>query len=222
MVAKLAASSTKATALLAITGLGRTQCGALLPVSSSAVLMVASVLVAGTADAGTTVPARATDRVRARRRRFRRAVRVAGDALHVERLPGRPHPGAGVQLPRPGGFGAIPAQLDALIAELEAQTGFDQIDLLGHSLGTGLMQAYLADAGPCRERGALRQHRRCHCGRAARRRRDARAVGQRIVHPPHHRRAERVHPRPDPRAGRDIARVVRTRCTGSSTKAKRR
>jgi pimeloyl-ACP methyl ester carboxylesterase len=43
------------------------------------------------------------------------------------------------------GFGAIPAQLDALIAELRAETGVDQVDLLGHSLGTGLMQAYLAN-----------------------------------------------------------------------------
>jgi pimeloyl-ACP methyl ester carboxylesterase len=35
------------------------------------------------------------------------------------------------------------ARLDALIAEMKAQTGSDQVDLLGHSLGTGLMQAYL-------------------------------------------------------------------------------
>ncbi len=42
-------------------------------------------------------------------------------------------------------FGEIPARLDALIAELTAATGFEQIDLLGHSLGTGLMQSYLSD-----------------------------------------------------------------------------
>ena len=35
------------------------------------------------------------------------------------------------------------ARLDGLIAEMKAQTGSDQVDLLGHSLGTGLMQAYL-------------------------------------------------------------------------------
>jgi pimeloyl-ACP methyl ester carboxylesterase len=35
------------------------------------------------------------------------------------------------------------ARLDVLIDDLKAQTGSDQVDLLGHSLGTGLMQAYL-------------------------------------------------------------------------------
>lgn len=35
------------------------------------------------------------------------------------------------------------AGLDTLIAELLAETGADKIDLLGHSLGTALMQAYL-------------------------------------------------------------------------------
>ena len=45
----------------------------------------------------------------------------------------------------PAGFGAIPAQLDALIADIQADTGADQVDLLGHSLGTGLMQSYLSD-----------------------------------------------------------------------------
>lgn len=44
----------------------------------------------------------------------------------------------------PATFGTIPARLDALIADLKAETGADQIDLLGHSLGTGLMQSYLA------------------------------------------------------------------------------
>ena len=42
-------------------------------------------------------------------------------------------------------FGELLARLDALIAELQAETGADQIDLLGHSLGTGLMQGYLSD-----------------------------------------------------------------------------
>ena len=35
------------------------------------------------------------------------------------------------------------ARLDALIDDIKARTGATQIDLLGHSLGTGLMQAYL-------------------------------------------------------------------------------
>jgi pimeloyl-ACP methyl ester carboxylesterase len=35
------------------------------------------------------------------------------------------------------------ARLDVLIDDMKAQTGADQVDLLGHSLGTGLMQAYL-------------------------------------------------------------------------------
>ena len=35
------------------------------------------------------------------------------------------------------------AGLDVLVADLLAETGADQIDLLGHSLGTTLMQAYL-------------------------------------------------------------------------------
>jgi pimeloyl-ACP methyl ester carboxylesterase len=36
------------------------------------------------------------------------------------------------------------ARLDALIAELEASTGRDRIDVLGHSLGTTLMHEYLS------------------------------------------------------------------------------
>ena len=36
------------------------------------------------------------------------------------------------------------AELDALIAELQAQTGRAQVDLLGHSLGTFVSQSYLA------------------------------------------------------------------------------
>jgi pimeloyl-ACP methyl ester carboxylesterase len=36
------------------------------------------------------------------------------------------------------------ARLDTLVAELLAETGADKIDLLGHSLGTALMQAYLS------------------------------------------------------------------------------
>lgn len=35
------------------------------------------------------------------------------------------------------------ARLDDLIAELQADTGADQVDLLGHSLGTAMMQIYL-------------------------------------------------------------------------------
>jgi hypothetical protein len=35
------------------------------------------------------------------------------------------------------------ARLDTRIAELSAATGADQVDLLGHSMGTGLMQGYL-------------------------------------------------------------------------------
>lgn len=35
-------------------------------------------------------------------------------------------------------------ELDALIAELQAETGRDQVDLLGHSLGTFVSQTYLA------------------------------------------------------------------------------
>lgn len=36
------------------------------------------------------------------------------------------------------------AQLDDLIAELQAETGRDQVDLLGHSLGTFVSQSYLS------------------------------------------------------------------------------
>lgn len=39
---------------------------------------------------------------------------------------------------------AVHAELDALIAELQAQTGRPQVDLLGHSLGTTVSQTYLA------------------------------------------------------------------------------
>jgi triacylglycerol esterase/lipase EstA (alpha/beta hydrolase family) len=36
------------------------------------------------------------------------------------------------------------AELDALIAELQASTGRAQVDLLGHSLGTFVSQTYLS------------------------------------------------------------------------------
>jgi pimeloyl-ACP methyl ester carboxylesterase len=36
------------------------------------------------------------------------------------------------------------ARLDALIAEIQAETGFQQVDLVGHSLGTVVSQAFLA------------------------------------------------------------------------------
>jgi hypothetical protein len=39
---------------------------------------------------------------------------------------------------------AVLAELDALIAELQAQTGRPQVDLLGHSLGTFVSQQYLS------------------------------------------------------------------------------
>lgn len=41
------------------------------------------------------------------------------------------------------------AGLDALIADLQAQTGADQVDLLGHSLGTTVSQGYL-NSSPAR------------------------------------------------------------------------
>jgi dienelactone hydrolase len=39
---------------------------------------------------------------------------------------------------------AVLAELDALIARLQAETGREQVDLLGHSLGTFVSQSYLA------------------------------------------------------------------------------
>lgn len=45
----------------------------------------------------------------------------------------------------PASFGTIPGRLDALFDQIQADTGAEQIDLLGHSLGTGLMQAYLSN-----------------------------------------------------------------------------
>ena len=38
----------------------------------------------------------------------------------------------------------IHAELDALIAQLQLETGRPQVDLLGHSLGTFVSQTYLA------------------------------------------------------------------------------
>jgi pimeloyl-ACP methyl ester carboxylesterase len=38
----------------------------------------------------------------------------------------------------------VHAKLDQLVAELEAESGRDQVDILGHSLGTTVMHAYLA------------------------------------------------------------------------------
>lgn len=44
----------------------------------------------------------------------------------------------------PANMAALHVRLDALIAELQANTGAEQIDLMGHSLGTAVSQSYLA------------------------------------------------------------------------------
>ena len=44
----------------------------------------------------------------------------------------------------PANMAALHARLDALIAELQASTGQQQVDLMGHSLGTAVSQTYLS------------------------------------------------------------------------------
>jgi hypothetical protein len=44
----------------------------------------------------------------------------------------------------PANLAALHARLDALIAELQAETGEEQVDLMGHSLGTFVSQTYLS------------------------------------------------------------------------------
>ena len=90
------------------------------------------------------------------------------------------------------------ARLDGLIAEMKAQTGSDQVDLLGHSLGTALMQAYLnSDPARARERRALREPRRRAGRRASRRCADPRGVGRRRPNSRGRRRDQRLLPGPD-------------------------
>ena len=52
------------------------------------------------------------------------------------------------------------AKIDALVAELQPQTGKAKVDILGHSLGTSIMHDVPQLAGPGREREPLREHRR--------------------------------------------------------------
>ncbi|HEX5067295.1 MAG TPA: alpha/beta fold hydrolase, partial [Myxococcota bacterium] len=44
----------------------------------------------------------------------------------------------------PANMAALHARLDALIAELQAETGEAKVDLMGHSLGTFVSQSYLS------------------------------------------------------------------------------
>ena len=145
-------------------------------------------------------PRAAPDRLRPRRLGLRRAVRVAGDALRQQRLSRRATSGctsttrsSRINTPGAGVRGARRAR-----RELLTETGADKIDLLGHSLGTSLMQAYLSVARARREGRALRQHRRRHRGRAARRRPHARDLGAGESRPPDRRRGERVLSRTRP------------------------
>ncbi|HVP13994.1 MAG TPA: alpha/beta fold hydrolase, partial [Terriglobales bacterium] len=49
-----------------------------------------------------------------------------------------------VPLTNPANLAVVHAALDALIAELQAETGAHQVDLMGHSLGTFVSQSYLS------------------------------------------------------------------------------
>ena len=136
-----------------------------------------------------------------------RARRCASSATATPQL----HPGARVRFaasrstPRP----QVLAGLDTLIAELLAETGADKVDLLGHSLGTFLMQTYLKLARASRQGRALRQHRRRHCVRASGRRPHAGDLGDGGSGPADRRRDERVLPQPDARAVGHVGGVLR-------------
>ena len=62
------------------------------------------------------------------------------------------------------------AAIDALIAELQAATGREQVDLMGHSLGTTVSHSVPGHPRARRERGPLREHRRPERRRASGRR----------------------------------------------------
>ena len=75
-----------------------------------------------------------------------RAVRVPGAAVHEQRLPDEAHRGPRIRLAVRDRDAArtCSTRLDQRIEEAAArQRGADKIDLLGHSLGTTLMQEYL-------------------------------------------------------------------------------
>ena len=102
------------------------------------------------------------------------------------------------------------AQLDALIARMQRRSGRPKVDLLGHSLGTSLMQEYLATP----ERAARVAHYVNLDGRTATappgRRPDAGGLGgRRHARQDDHGRDERDDPEPDARPGGHLGGDVR-------------
>ena len=113
------------------------------------------------------------------------------------------------------GFGVesqerVHERLDALVADAKRDTGRRKVDLLGHSLGTRVLQAYLSS--PARAANVARYVNIDGFARqrAARRRAHPRRVGgRRHSRPLDPRREERDDPEPDARAGGDVGRVLR-------------
>ena len=101
------------------------------------------------------------------------------------------------------------ARLDARIEALIAETGWDQVDLLGHSLGTALMIEYL-NSSP--ERAARVAHYVNLDGATAAaragRRRDAGRLGPGPAVARDHRGQERLLPGADPHRGGHLGRVL--------------
>ena len=105
----------------------------------------------------------------------------------------------------------VQAKLDALVAEVKQDTGRAQVDVLGHSLGTFVMQSYLNSSA---ERAANVAHYVNIDGRTATsppgRRADAGAVGGQGIARPDDRGGDQRHdPEPDPRGVGDVGGVLR-------------
>ena len=96
------------------------------------------------------------------------------------------------------------ADLDGFIADVKAQTGAEQVDVLAHSRGTTVMHAYLGDPERAAVGSQLRQLRRPDERGRARRRPDAGGLGRGRPDARDRRRRERLLPEQGPHRGDDV------------------
>ena len=152
------------------------------------------------------------DPLRSRHRRLGRAVRVAEDALHEQRLPADWFDEVDYNSTRAvGDTSEVDQQIDDAIAALKQRTGKAQVDVVAHSLGTTVMYGYLTDGAMGAQRRANVGHYINVDGQRPQSRRATLAVwaGRGDARPQHGRREERHGPEPDPRAGLHLEGVVR-------------
>ena len=99
------------------------------------------------------------DPFRARDRRLGRAVRVAEDALHEQRLPAGWFDEVDYNSTRAvGDKSEVDQQIDDAIAGLKQRTGKPQVDVVAHSLGTSVMYDYLTNGATAAQRRANVAH----------------------------------------------------------------